>query len=140
MYFESKKDTWLTIITWTIVLLGILAPAVKGAYVSSFVLVLIGAFLLWFWFRTGYLITEKELIIYYGPIRQRMLLNKIDTVLKSKMPLISPALSMDRIQVRGGKYDIVAISPKDKAIFIEELINRNPDLLVDESLQKKKGE
>lgn len=53
------------------------------------------------------------------------------------MPIIAPALSLDRIQIRSGKYDLIAISPKDKFTFVEELMKINPDISVDKRLLKE---
>ncbi|GIO23216.1 PH domain-containing protein [Oceanobacillus sp. J11TS1] len=141
MYFVSKKDRWLTIVFWIVVIAGVLIPLFKGQVTSFLIILLLCVVLLWFWFRTGYKIEKERLIIYYGPIRQTIYTEKIELILVSKMPLISPALSLDRIQIRSGKYDLIAISPKDKYTFVKELTKLNPKISVDKRLlEEKEGE
>lgn len=137
MYFESKKDRWMTIVFWIIILAGVFIPLFKGQFTSLFMMILLCGLLLWFWFRTGYKIDNDRLIVYYGPIRQTIYIEKMELILLSKMPFIAPALSLDRIQIRSGKYDIIAISPKDKYAFIEELMKLNPAISVDKRLLKE---
>ena len=69
MYFQSRKDLWLSFIFWIIILLlcidgifniqwGIfLVPDILNTYFLRLAfLLLAGIFLLWIWFKTGYLI------------------------------------------------------------------------------------
>ncbi|MFD1413549.1 PH domain-containing protein [Oceanobacillus jeddahense] len=141
MYFKSKKDRWMAIILWVIVLSGVLIPLFRGQVVNALIIMLLCGLLLWFWFRTGYKIDKDRLIVYYGPIRQTIYIENIELILLAKMPIIAPALSLDRIQIRSGKYDLIAISPKDKFTFVEELAKLNPDISVDKRLLKEeKGE
>ncbi|WP_152658252.1 PH domain-containing protein [Oceanobacillus sp. CFH 90083] len=137
MYFESKKDRWMAIILWTIVLSGILIPLIRGQIINLFIMGLLCGVLLWFWFRTGYKIDKDRFIVYYGPIRQTIYIKNMELILLAKMPIIAPALSLDRIQIRSGKYDLIAISPKDKFTLVEELMKINPGISVDKRLLKK---
>lgn len=140
MYFPSKRDKWLTAVLWAVPLTGFIAPLLKGQFEAAFIMLLLGLFLLWFWFKTGYRI-EKDLIrIKYGPIRQTIKINEIELILKSKAPLTAPALSMDRIQIRCGKYDVTAISPERREEFIQELIEINPEISVDTRLMSQTSE
>ncbi len=131
----------MAIILWVIVLSGVLIPLFRGQVVNALIIMLLCGLLLWFWFRTGYKIDKDRLIVYYGPIRQTIYIENIELILLAKMPIIAPALSLDRIQIRSGKYDLIAISPKDKFTFVEELAKLNPDISVDKRLLKEeKGE
>ncbi|MBP2077778.1 PH domain-containing protein [Oceanobacillus polygoni] len=136
MYFPSKKDKWLTIVIWGIALLGFLTPLIKAQLMAALIMLFLGLFLLWFWFKTGYKIEGEKIKIYYGPIRQTIKINEIEVIIKSKAPLTAPALSMDRIQIRCGKYDIFSISPVDQDQFIKAITEINPDISLDTRLLK----
>ncbi|GIO21235.1 hypothetical protein J18TS1_43350 [Oceanobacillus oncorhynchi subsp. incaldanensis] len=81
-------------------------------------------------------ITENYLTEYSYYIYATLVIENMELILQSKMPLIAPALSLDRIQIRSGKYDLIAISPKDKLAFVEELAKLNPNISVDKRLLK----
>ncbi|WP_067730342.1 PH domain-containing protein [Oceanobacillus damuensis] len=134
MYFPSKKDKWLTIIIWAVSLLGVITPLLKGQFTAVFFMLLAGLFLLWFWFRTGYKIEGDKIRIYYGPIRQTVNIKEIKVIVKSKAPLTSPALSMDRIQIRCGRYDVFSISPANQYKFLDVLTDINPEISLDTRL------
>ncbi|WP_087971464.1 PH domain-containing protein [Oceanobacillus rekensis] len=139
MYFPSKKDKWLTILIWTVALLGMMTPLLKGQLAAAGIMLLLGLILLWFWFKTGYKIENDKIRIYYGPIRQTVKINEIKVIVKSKSPLTSPALSMDRIQIRCGKYDVTSISPEDQQRFLDTLTGLNPEISLDSRLMTKKA-
>ncbi|GGN59240.1 hypothetical protein [Oceanobacillus indicireducens] len=61
MYFPSIRDKWITGIVWIISLLGILFPLLKGQVTIMFIMFGLAAFLLWFWFRTGYKIEGDKI-------------------------------------------------------------------------------
>ncbi|MHA6251179.1 PH domain-containing protein [Oceanobacillus sp. CAU 1775] len=134
MYFPSIRDKWITFLVWGVSIAGILLPLINEQLTALFITVTLAAFLLWFWFRTGYLIKDNKIKIYYGPIRQTIEIPEIQLILLSKMPLSSPALSFKRIQISCGKYDIVAISPKNREKFISMLLDINPEIPIDERL------
>ena len=134
MYFPSIRDKWITVILWGIPLAGVLLPLVKQQYVAALIMLILGGFILWFWFRTGYKIEGEKIIIYYGPIRQTVHIPEIKLIIKSKMPFTSPALSFKRMQISCGKYDVVAISPQNPDRFITELLEIRPDIPIDERL------
>lgn len=134
MYFPSIRDKWISAVIWGITLAGVIVPLFRQQYTAMVIMLLLGGFLLWFWFRTGYKIEGDKIKIYYGPIRQTIHINEIRLILISKMPLNSPALSFKRIQISCGKYDVVAISPKNRNEFISKLLDIRPDIPMDERL------
>ncbi len=137
MYFPSIRDKWITAITWGVSLAGIILPILNGQLIAAGIMFLLAAFLLWFWFRTGYKIEGEKLKIYYGPIRQTIHIPDIKLILLSKMPLFAPALSLKRIQISCGKYDVISISPENREIFISKLLDINPDIPMDERIYPK---
>lgn len=134
MYFPSIRDTWVTIMIWGISLAGFILPLINGRFFTATIMLGLAAFLLWFWFRTGYKVEGEKLKIYYGPIRQTVHIPDIQLIIKSKMPITAPALSFKRIQISCGKYDIVSISPQNRDAFISKLLEVNPEIPVDERI------
>jgi hypothetical protein len=131
MYFQSKKDWWLGLIIWA----GIFVPPVmlikEGIYDQLFIWAPILLFVSWIWFGTGYTITEKVLKIKSGPIRLSIPLEQIKKIRKTKNPLSSPALSLDRLEIRYGKYKMALISPADKKGFVQAIKERNTEIEID---------
>ena len=133
MKIASKKDGWLTLIVWGSMLFAIgsgvfslLADTQNEApaLVILILSVILPLFLLWIWCTTFYILDEESLVIRYGPFSKTIPLQSIRSVKKTRNPLSSPALSLQRIEIAYGKYDFVLISPKDRDAFIEILARR----------------
>jgi hypothetical protein len=86
----------------------------------------------WFWFGTCYTFLEgNKLLITCGPIRGKVDIMKIERVRKTKNPLSSAALSIDRLEISSSQGFWNAtwyVSPKDREEFIQELKSRNPNI------------
>jgi len=130
-YFPSKRDWWLGLIIWGSILLAL----AKLIYEQKFselciaipVIILAG----WIWFDTGYTITEKELRIKSGPVRSKIALPSIIKISKTRNPLSSPALSLDRLEIKYGRFKTALISPQDKEAFVRAIKARNPRVEID---------
>lgn len=145
MHFPSKKDIWLAFIIWGVILLIILIYIFGGepigwqiityknvlGYIMS--LLMIGL-LLWLWFGTGYKVEEGLIKIRYGPFRSTVKIEEVKKLSATKNPLAAPALSIDRIEILHGKYNMAIVSPKNKIDFIRILVTENPDIQVDKNL------
>lgn len=137
MKFKSKKDWWLAIIIWGAMLFA-MGSAIYGLFttpagVMDLLIIIpcaffIPIFILWLWFTTEYILTEKSLIIRYGPFKKEISLHTITSVRKTSNPLSSPALSLKRIEISYEKYNMVLISPKDRDNFIKLLMERFPNI------------
>jgi hypothetical protein len=91
-------------------------------------------FIGWIWYGTGYEILENELKIRCGPFRQKILIQEIREIKRTRSPLSSPACSLDRMEIKYGKSKRVLISPSDKANFIRAIIEKSPQIRLDEEL------
>ena len=87
------------------------------------------AFILHMFFQTLYVIEDGQLKIRMGffsfkpiTIKDIREISKTDTILSS------PAASLDRIEIKYGKFGSVIISPKDKLSFAKELVQLNPEI------------
>lgn len=98
----------------------------------------IGLFLLWFWFQTGYTIADNLLIIRYGPFKKNIQIDEIHSLRETKNPFSAPALSMDKLELSFTKFDMVAISPKNKNEFVQQLLKQNPRIKIDKDFQTRK--
>ena len=143
MRFISKIDWWVgtLLIGFTAGnLWAIVSFAIKGGLGALIMVMFFTPFTVFFfiplWFRTYYEFGESELIIRCGLGKgMRVDYSRIVSVSGTKNPLSSPALSMDRLEIKyvyisGKSTDTVLISPKDKDGFIRQLAERNPDIAV----------
>jgi hypothetical protein len=139
--FASKKDWWLTAIVWGSMLFAIgsgvwalIAEPIGGIgeFLTVLILsILLPVFLLWMWLTTYYVLDESSLIIRFGPFKKTVPLKEIRSVKKTSNPLSSPALSLQRLEIRYGRYDYVLISPKDRDEFMKLLAKKCPNASIE---------
>ncbi|GET46269.1 PH domain-containing protein [Capnocytophaga felis] len=76
-----------------------------------------------------YIIDQKQLIIKAGFLyKVKIDIETIRKIRKSNSILSSPAASFDRIEILYNKYDDILISPKDRTVFISDLLKINPNI------------
>jgi hypothetical protein len=69
-------------------------------------------------FRTTYRIHDDQLLIKCGFFCKATVdILAITTVSRTRNPISSPAASLDRIELKYGKWESVIISPDDKIVF-----------------------
>jgi len=135
-YFPSERAWWFHLIAWgvfpgTLVLLLIQQfrdpiPWMTW-FLTAFLPILLSAgFTLWIWFGTGYTITETHLIIRSAFFSWRYPLAEITRVRPTRNPLASPALSLNRLEIRTRKGLCPLISPADREGFLKLLRERCP--------------
>lgn len=94
-----------------------------GAVIPSLLLIAIVPL-----FLISYQVTPDELIVRQGWLRWRMRLDRIQVLKASRAMWSSPALSLDRIEIRTDRGSWLMVSPEDKAGFIEAIRARVPGL------------
>lgn len=139
--FASKKDTFYSLIVWGTVIFAflviILSFSLNIIAVLSSVLGLLGIVLLfWLWFGTNYRVEKEHIQIKYGPFKKKVTIQDINSISKRKSILATPALSIDRLVLKYGKYDEMLLSPKNEKKFIELLITKNPRIKLDKRISK----
>jgi hypothetical protein len=82
-------------------------------------------------FTTHYAIENEVLLIRCGFWKSRIPIREITSVRSTRNPLSSPAMSLDRLEIRYGSKGSVLISPKNKALFAEALSTVNPGIRID---------
>lgn len=125
--YKSKVDWWLVVL-----ILGIFGyPIVDGILMQEYMLSVVFALVLVvFYFLSKmvkYVINENKLIIW----KTKIDIKTIRKIYKTRNPLSSLALSLDRIAIVFNKYDEVLISPKEKKLFVDDLLKVNPDIVVE---------
>lgn len=130
--FKSKKDVWLSVLIWGVIILMFFIMITEQNIVVYIVGILNNALLLWLWFGTSYRIDDEKLIVRSGPFKSTIDIKTIKKLKATKTLLAGPALSLDRIEIQYKTYDNVIVSPKDKIEFIETLLIKNNSIEVDD--------
>lgn len=132
--FQSKKDIWLAVLIWGVIILMFFMMITEQNIVVYTVGILNNALLLWLWFGTNYKIDDEDLIVRSGPFKSTIDIKSIKKLRATKTLLAGPALSIDRIEIQYKRYDSVIVSPKEKNKFIESLLSKNKSIEVDDKL------
>lgn len=88
-------------------------------------------FMLWILFGTYYQVDDQHLLIRSGPFWWTVRLETIQSITPTYNPLSSPALSLDRLWISykvHGWNRAVMISPLDKQVFLQAVVERVPTL------------
>lgn len=133
--FRSKVDAWLVALVGASLLmafLGVLVAAVSvddpAVWLGLGMTIAVGAFVGWLFRTTCYELDGRELVVRSGPFRWRIDLATIESVTPSRNPLSSPALSLDRLQIRYGKRRSLLVSPAERDRFLAALARAEPAL------------
>jgi hypothetical protein len=81
---------------------------------------------------TRYEVHGDELNIRIGHFYMKKIdIQTIRKIKPSRNPLSSAATSIDRLEIRHGKFGFELISPKDKTGFVQALREINPEIIVE---------
>ena len=75
----------------------------------------------WMLASTYYQVEENELKIRCGPFVWRVDRSSIHSIEPTRSPLSSPALSLNRLEIRYGDQRSIMVSPASRTKFIEDL-------------------
>lgn len=106
----------------------------EAGYVHE-ILILLGAvlvFSLYIIYGIWYEISDNQFLKVRAGIFYKIdvPIDKIHTIEKTNSILSAPASSMNRIEVKYNKFDSVVISPQHREMFIQDLLNINPNINV----------
>ncbi|GAB3290503.1 hypothetical protein GCM10027348_07760 [Hymenobacter tenuis] len=124
--FKSKISWWMFGPVLGTIGFFLLLSLVQQRWTASLVVLLTACFIIYLLVTTAYTITADELLITSGPLRKRLPVHHITSIYPTHNPLSSPALSLDRLEIRYGNSDSVLVSPADKAGFLAALLQLNP--------------
>jgi Bacterial PH domain len=86
-------------------------------------------FILQLFVNTNYVIDKEMLKIRAGFLYKLDLnIQQIIRIEETSSPLSSPAASFDRLEIIYNKFDSVIISPKEKKLFIQDILQINPTI------------
>jgi hypothetical protein len=74
----------------------------------------------------SYAVTDRELIVRQGWLRWRMPLERVQVLKATRAIWSSPALSLDRIEIRTDRGVWLLVSPSDRAGFVAAVRARAP--------------
>lgn len=139
--FRSKVDVWLGVIligAAVITVGAVLAVALGGSILSGLVIAPVLIFTailpLWLLKSTYYVLNDTQLTIHSGPFEWRVRLENIQAITRTRNPLSSPALSLDRLRIDYGPRKSIMISPLDREGFLTELEIQRQNLKREQAL------
>lgn len=128
MEFRSAVDWWFYAVTAATALVVALAmfPLLKSGQVGQIAVAGVTALVavglpLWLLASTYYRVSAGSLDVRSGPFRWTIPLNEITEVRKSRSALSSPALSLDRMEVKYGRGRSILLSPRDRGGFLKAI-------------------
>ncbi len=129
--YNSKKDTWLSILIYgaacsaLAACVGLVSTGSPDDMLTAAFLLAIGVMLpVWVMRATYYVLHVEQLRIRCGPFRWTVPLDKIQSVERTRTIESGPALSLDRVRLRYGRFRWVVISPERREQFLTELESR----------------
>lgn len=123
--FRSRVDTWYYVV---LVVIGAMIahalgrPDANVTTIGIVVLLVVGLGLpIWILLDTRYIVTADTLKVRAGPFRWTIDRRDITGLAASRSPLSSPALSLERIEIRHGRNRRLLVSPDDRDGFARAL-------------------
>ncbi|WP_421797887.1 PH domain-containing protein [Haliscomenobacter sp.] len=101
------------------------------SWLGLLIILAVLAFILHLFFNThytieGHLLTVKSGFLYNSTID----IHTISKVSETNNLISSPAISLDRLEIRYGSHNSVIISPKEKQDFLDQLLQINPKISI----------
>jgi hypothetical protein len=128
MEFRSAVDWWFYAVTAATAVVVALAmfPLLRSGQVGQIAVAGLTALIavglpLWLLASTYYRVSAGSLEVRSGPFRWSIPLNEITEVRKSRSVLSSPALSLDRMEVKYGRGRSILLSPRDRGGFLKAI-------------------
>jgi hypothetical protein len=140
MRFRSRRDIWVSLVIYGTVAILIIplfllvnSGASVGVIIMAIFCIAVVGLLLWIYYGTYYIIDNTHIKYFSGPIRGKIEIEKIHTIIKDKNLYtgLRPATAMKGLVVKYGKYDEIYFSPDTNESFIEELRRRSPQIKIE---------
>ena len=139
--YRSKIDHWLWIAIVLVILGSLIVSLLKEQAIDLKLLLVMCVqliiptfFVVNIFTNTFYTIDEKKQILRVKSgvfVDSKYDINKITSVRETHTWLSSPALSLDRLEIKIGEKRKVIISPNNKTEFINHLLKLNPKIMVE---------
>jgi hypothetical protein len=129
--YKSKIDWWLIIPFLVPIYFGIISWK-NNDKMGWLVIVATVAFVVFMYRSTYYIIDNNKLIVRsMFIVYEKIEISSIKKIYKTRNPLSSPALSLNRLAIVYNKYDEIMISPEEKQDFLEKILKINPDITIE---------
>ncbi len=128
--FRSKIDTWLLVVMLgaPVIVLASVLPSLSShpaeLAVVAVVAVVSAGLPVWLLATTRYELSADTLKVMSGPFRWNVRVADIKSVTPTRSIVSSPALSLQRLEIRYGTYQSIIISPDDQDGFLRALDER----------------
>jgi hypothetical protein len=137
--FTSSKNYYSVGIIWVIaiglfIVLFIKKPDAQepSIYIFYAIILTIVASLIWILLDTKYILKENKIFYNSGPFRGSIAIDSIKKIEHHSgliVPVIyKPALNTKGLIIHYNSFDDIYISPNNEELFLEELLNVNPDI------------
>lgn len=115
----------LTVILGGIFRLFLVENILAGMLIISIIILFIGHM----FYTTRYFIEKNSLRIVCGFFFDKTIdINQIASIKETNNAVSSPAVSLDRLEIRYHGLETVIVSPKNKSAFIQHLQRINPNI------------
>lgn len=127
--YKSKRGLGILIPLCSILGGTLLMMAYLQIWLGALFLGLLLLFIIHMFSTTYYTIEGDSLKIKCGFLyTQTLPIATIRKIESTRNPLSAPALSLDRLEIRYGKWDSVLVSPRDQRAFAQHLKELNPTI------------
>ena len=132
--FRSGISWWLVGYVLVVLIGTTLLTLKEGTWVGFAINMPILVWFVHMLMNTYYTVEAKTLEITCGIFKKiRISIKDILHVKETRNPFSSPALSMDRLEIKYADRKFVLISPKEKNDFINTLLEKNPEIIIKRS-------
>lgn len=135
----GKLTVALSIFCIAIMLIPVVPLFLQEMNIAAFLILLtiltLSILLLWLVFNTGYTISNTHVFYYSGPLKGKIEINSIHTIISGKTLWVGykPAAATKGLIIQYGKYDEIYFSPKTNEGFIKAILKIKPDIQIIES-------
>ncbi|SDM25459.1 PH domain-containing protein [Catalinimonas alkaloidigena] len=127
--YTSQKGEIVSIVLW-VPLLGMLGFSLwDGKWVMALIMIATCALTAVVWYGTRYQIVGEMLVVKVGPLTTSTLpISRIREIRRTQTLLAAPANSLDRLEIRYNRYDMLVVSPERPDAFVADLQRINPHI------------
>ena len=128
--YKSGISYWLlSIVLLVLSTVSVLLYLDGVPWIALLLILALFLFILQLFVNTYYVIEKEMLKIRAGFLYKLDLdIQQIKRIEETSSPLSSPAASFERLEIIYNKFDSVIISPKEKQLFIQDILQINPSI------------
>ena len=128
--YRSRVDTWLAVVlagSFLLMLSIFILPLINGApiwpdlTITGGLFAVYSAFIGWLYLATKYKVSDTKVIIDGGLFKVTIPFSSIESIIKTKSVVASPAFSLDRLEITYEKTKTILISPKRQDEFLADI-------------------